>query len=298
MTAMDTNPLAPSTDVVMEGHEEEFKKGLLAISQLTEGKTYLCRAPGSKVPAPDHSKIQVEEFSGIHPAGTVGVHIHLLDPVHREKTVWYLGYQDVISIGALLQTGRLEVQRIAALAGPSVKNPRLLRTRLGAYIDELVEGQLTEGIHRVISGSVLSGRSAQGEILGYLGRYHQQISVLQEGTEREFLGWMAPGVNKFSTVSAFLSSLLPKKKYAFTTNTNGSKRAIIPIGMYERVLPMDILPTFLLRSLAVRDIEQAEQFGCLELEEEDLALCTFVCPGKQEYGPMLREVLTEIEKEG
>ncbi len=165
-------------------------------------------------------------------------------------------------------------------------------------MDELVDGELGEGENRVVSGSVLSGRAARGEVLGYLGRYHHQITCLREGREREFLGWLTPGANKFSTVNIFTSAMSPRKRFAFSTSTHGSERAMVPIGMYERVMPMDILPTFLLRSLLVGDLEQAEKLGCLELDEEDLALCTFVCPGKYEYGPYLRQMLTQIEKEG
>ncbi|MCP5068604.1 MAG: NADH:ubiquinone reductase (Na(+)-transporting) subunit A, partial [bacterium] len=192
-------------------------------------------------------------------------------------------------------------------AGPAVTRPRLLRTRVGASIDDLTSGEVLrlppsggtgEGEARVISGSVLSGRTAQGEVHGFLGRYHHQVSVLAEGREREFLGWLAPGVSKYSTTGSFLSSFLPGKKYAFTTTTNGSDRAIVPIGLYEKVFPLDILPSFLLRALAMGDVEQAEALGALELDEEDLALLTFVCPSKSEHGQKLRDVLTLIEKEG
>jgi Na+-transporting NADH:ubiquinone oxidoreductase subunit A len=137
-----------------------------------------------------------------------------------------------------------------------------------------------------------------GDIFGYLGAYHQQITVLPEGRQREFLGWLTPGADRFSIVNAYLSKLLPGKQFPFSTTTYGSDRAMVPIGMYEAVMPMDILPTFLLRALLVGDLERAEELGCLELDEEDLALCTFVCPGKSEYGPLLRQMLDQIEKEG
>ncbi|MHC4444000.1 MAG: Na(+)-translocating NADH-quinone reductase subunit A [Planctomycetota bacterium] len=298
VTAMDTNPMAASVDTVLADKQKDFEIGLRCVSKLTEGKTFLCKAPGSQVTAPADTNIQTEEFKGPHPAGTVGVHIHTLDPVGRGKIVWYLNYQDVSAIGRLVTTGILDVERVVSLAGPTVKNPRLLKTRMGAWLDELVKDELEDGENRLISGSVLSGRTASGESLGYLGRYHLQISVLQEGRERQLLSWAMPGMNKFSIIGAYISKLFPKKKYNFTTNRNGGQRAIVPIGMYERVMPMDILPTFLLRSLVVGDLEQAERLGCMELEEEDLSLCTFVCPGKIDYGPYLRNILTEIEKEG
>ena len=298
ITAMDTNPLAPSPEEVCRGQEETFEQGLAAIAKLREGHIFLCVEKGSSITAGPYSGVNIEEFTGPHPAGTVGVHIHTLMPVYHERCVWHLDYQDVIAIGKLFMTGELDVTRVISIAGPTVKNPRLIRTRIGASVDEIVDGELEEGESRVISGSVLSGRMAQGEALGYLGRYHHQVTCLREGREREFLGWLTPGANKFSTVNVFTSALSPRRRFAFTTSTNGSERAMVPIGMYERVMPMDILPTFLLRSLVVGDLEQAEKLGCLELDEEDLALCTYVCPGKYEYGPYLRQILTQIEKEG
>lgn len=298
ITAMDTNPLAPEVDLAYAGNEEAFEKGLLCIAKFREGQIYLCTAPGSKIAAGPHSGVSNEEFAGIHPAGTVGVHIHTLCPASRERIAWYVDFRDVIAMGKLFMTGALDVERIISLGGPQVENPRLVRTRMGASTDALTSGELNAGENRVISGSVLSGRAAAGEAMGYLGRYHHQISVLLEGTEREFLGWMSPGKEKFSTINTFISKLSPSRRFDFTTSTNGSVRAMVPIGMYERVMPMDMEPTFLLRALAVGDIERAEQLGCLELDEEDLALCTFVCPGKTDYGPMLRANLTQIEKEG
>jgi Na+-transporting NADH:ubiquinone oxidoreductase subunit A len=298
VTAMDTRPLAPAVDVVLAGREEDFNRGLEALAKLTEGPVYVCKGPNSSIPTPGASKFQIEEFEGPHPAGTAGVHIHFLTPVSRQKAVWVIGYQDVAAAGRLFATGELDVARTVALAGPAVKRPRLLRTRLGASIAALVKGELTEGVNRVISGSVLGGRAAGGEVFGYLGRYHNQIAALPEGGQRIFLGWLSPGFDLYSTVNTFLSRLIPGKKFRFDTAVHGSDRAMVPIGLYERVVPLDILPTFLLRALLIGDVEQAERLGCLELDEEDLALCTFVCPGKAEYGPLLRRVLTMIEKEG
>ena len=264
---------------------------------MSSGPTYLCKEQGSKIDANGVSGVRVEEFAGLHPAGTPGLHIHYLDPVNRQKSVWYIGLQDVVALGHLLKTGVLDPHRVVSLAGPRVANPRLLPTRLGASLDELVIGECGSGENRIISGSVLAGRLASGEILGYLGRYHQQVSVVAEDREREFLGWLKPGFDQFSTAQIFMSGLLGIKKFALTTSTRGSQRAMVPIGMYERVMPLDVMPTFLLRSLIVGDVERAEQLGCLELDEEDLGLCTFVCPGKHNYGPILRNMLNRIQKE-
>jgi Na+-transporting NADH:ubiquinone oxidoreductase subunit A len=298
VTAMDTNPLAPDTGVLLAGHETQFQSGLAVLAKLTDGKLFVCTDPERQIDLPQDGNIQVETFSGPHPSGTVGYHIHVLDPVDRSKTVWHIGLQDVIAIGALFESGQQRMERVVSLAGPAVREPRLIRTRIGASTDDLVADEIVGTDDRVISGSVFSGRTASGDVLGFLGRYHQQVSVLAEGRQREFLGWMAPGLDKFSVINTFVSSWLPKRKLPLTTTTNGSQRNIVPIGVYEKVMPMDLPTTVILKSLLMHDVETAEQVGCLELEEEDLALCTYVCPGKNDYGPHLREVLTTLEKEG
>jgi Na+-transporting NADH:ubiquinone oxidoreductase subunit A len=239
-----------------------------------------------------------EQFSGPHPSGTPGFHIHTLDPAARGRTIWYVGYQDVLAIGRLFGSGDLDDTRVVGLAGPAVERPRLLQTRAGASLDDLTSGELREGDNRVISGSVLSGRTAAGPVLGYLGRYHRQISVLPEGRRRELLGWAAPGLTRFSALGAFASSWIPGRRFALTTSTHGSRRAIVPIGVYEKVWPFDLEPTYLLKALVTHDLERAEELGVMELDEEDVALCTFVCPSKNDYGRFLREVLTTLEKEG
>jgi Na+-transporting NADH:ubiquinone oxidoreductase subunit A len=297
VTAIDTNPLAPDIAQILKNKEEPLINGLKVISRLTDGSLFLCKSPQLTVPETDIAALKTVEFSGPHPAGNAGTHIHFLDPVNKDKMVWTIGVQDVIAIGTLFTTGRIDVERIISLAGPAVINPRLIKTRIGASIEDLINGQLTEGENRVISGSLLSGYRAAGTV-GYLGRYHQQISALPEDRERKFFGWARPGLDKFSVKNVVLSKLFPRKVFNFTTSLNGSLRAIVPIGSYEKVMPLDILPTFLLRSLMVDDIEEAEKLGCLELDEEDIALCTFVSPSKIDYGPVLRRNLTTIEKEG
>jgi len=298
VTAMDTSPLAADPVAVMAGRSADFVAGLEAISQLTDGKVYVCQDEKSTNPGANVPRVQTEVFSGPHPAGLAGTHIHFLDPVGPNKTVWYLNYQDVIAIGSLMLNGVLDNRRVVSLAGPVVTKPRLIETVLGASIDDLVAGQLVDGKScRVISGSVLCGRKSE-PMLSFLGRYHSQISVIEEGTQREFLGWQKPGFEKYSVTRVFASAIASGKKFAFTTSTEGSERAMVPLGTYEKVMPMDLLPTQLLRALIVRDTEQAQQLGALELEEEDVALCTFVCPGKYEYGTLLRDNLTTIQSEG
>ncbi len=295
--AMDSNPLAANVAPLIRERERDFRFGILALTKLTDGTVYVCRRPAEPFPAEEHPQVKAEEFEGPHPAGLPGTHIHKLDPVGPKKTVWTINYQDVIAIGHLVSTGKIDTSRVISVAGPAITTPQLLKTRVGACISELIGGRLAEGNTRVISGSMLNGRPAGGPF-DYLSRYHLQVGAVLEGDEREFLGWVSPGSDKFSIRRVFSSALNSAKRFAFTTSTGGSKRAMVPIGMYEQVMPLDIIPTFLLRSLIVGDSEQAQALGCLELDEEDLALCTFVCPGKYEYGPILRETLTNIELEG
>jgi Na+-transporting NADH:ubiquinone oxidoreductase subunit A len=298
VTAIDTRPLAADPQVVLASARIPFTNGLHVLKHLTEGELHLCTAPGSLIPGRDVDFVNLAEFSGPHPAGLPGTHIHFLDPVSANKSVWTIDYQDVIAIGKLFATGQLSVERVISLAGPMVRIPRLITTRVGASLDDLTKNQLNPGDVRVISGSVLYGRALEAP-KDFLGRYHLQVSALAEGPEREFLGWMGPGLNKFSIKKVFASAMFGNSRAkAFTTSTEGSPRAMVPIGMYEHVMPLDILPTFLLRSLIVDDSEQAQALGCLELDEEDLSLCTFVCPGKMDYGPILRRNLTTIEQEG
>ncbi len=303
VTAIDTNPLAPNPDVVIADHAECFGMGVAAItklSELTAAKLYVCRGQQSRWPevrSDDLKSTHVCAFEGPHPAGLVGTHIHFLDPVSTTKTAWHLNYQDVIAIGYLFKTGQLWQERIVALAGPQVERPRLLRTLLGASLKELIAGEIKKQESRIISGSVLSGRHARGSLV-YLGRYHTQVSVLREGRERNLLEYLWPGTQKHSVLNMFLSKLNKHKRFDLSTSTQGSQRAMVPVGAYEKVMPLDILPTQLLRALITGDTEMAQELGCFELDEEDLALCTYACPGKYEYGPILRDVLTLIEKEG
>lgn len=296
VNAMDTNPLAAEPALIIKENAEAFQNGLTVLSRLNEGKLFVCKAAGTSIPTINASNVQVEEFSGPHPAGLSGTHIHFLDPVSISKFVWYINYQDVIAIGKLFTTGELYVDRVVSLAGPQVKNPRLVRTRLGANLNELTASELADGENRVISGSVLNGHTAVAPV-NYLGRYALQVSVIAEGREKEFLGWISPGSNKFSITRTVLGHF-GHKLFKFTSAINGGHRAMVPIGTYERVMPLDIIPTLLLRDLSAGDTDSAQALGCLELDEEDLALCTFVCPGKNEYGPMLRAALDKIEKEG
>lgn len=294
VTAIDTNPLAANPEVVIREHAEAFEQGINILGKLSGGKVFLCKAPGANIPA---GIAKTEEFGGPHPAGQPSTHIHFLDPVSATKTVWQINYQDVIAVGKLFTAGELFTDRVVSLAGPQVEKPRLVRTRVGANLEEMTAGELKSGDNRTISGSIFGGRTANGPF-AYLGRYHTQVSVLEEGNERLFLGWANPTVDRHSVLNVLTSSLSKSRLFNFSTTTNGGERAMIPVGQYEQVMPLDILATQLLRAIIVGDTDQAQKLGALELEEDDLALCSYVCAGKYEYGPILRDNLTRIEVEG
>jgi len=296
VTATDSNPLAADPAVVIAAKKDAFAQGLEIISKLTDGPVYVCTAVNSGIECPSGEQFVHAEFSGPHPAGLVGTHIHLLEPVSEQKVVWHIRAQDVIGIGELFATGRLPVERVIALTGPMVKNPRLIKTRLGADTNDLVRGELSAGNVRVVAGSVLNGHHAV-QWAAYLGRYDRQITVLQEGAPRELFAFLRPGFGKYSAARAFAGNLFGKE-FHFTTSQNGSPRAMVATGSFEAVMPLDILATPLLKALLVRDTDGARELGCLELDEEDLALCSFVCTGKYNYGSHLRRNLHEIEVNG
>ncbi|MCU8058511.1 Na(+)-translocating NADH-quinone reductase subunit A [Shewanella oncorhynchi] len=298
VTAIDTNPLAADPRLIIAEQTEAFKAGLLVLSRLTEGKVYLCQDKGEAIVKEALPQLEVRRFDGVHPAGLVGTHIHFTLPVSLERQVWHIGYQDVIAYGKLFQTGELYTDRIVALGGPSVLNPRLLRTQLGAELSALVSDEIKPGHNRVVSGSVLSGHTAAG-VHDFLGRFHNQVSVLSEDSQHHVLPWVRGGSDKFSITRAVTSRLFGATKlFEFTTHQGGSARAMMAFGQLDRVMPLDILPTLLVRDLVVRDTDEAQALGALELDEEDLALCTFVCPGKYDFGKELRACLDVIEREG
>ncbi len=297
VTAIDTYPLAVDPSIIIDQDPEAFVNGLVLMSRLTDGKVHVCTGPDAGIPMPELEQIEHTEFEGPHPAGLAGTHIHFLEPVSVSRTVWHIGYQHVLAMGRLFAKGHLSTRRIVTLGGPKVLKPRLLRTRMGACVNDILEGELEDGPVRVISGSILSGHRATGP-LGYLGRYHRQVTVLAEGQEREFMHWARLGFGKYSATRAFAAHFSREHPAELSTTQNGSVRALVPIGAFERVMPLDILATPLLKAIVVQDTDSAQQLGALELDEEDLALCAFVCNGKYEYGPALRETLDEIEANG
>lgn len=277
VSALETDPLAPRVAPLLRARAEDFARGVAALTRLTPGTVFVC-ARGDGMPTlPDAERVVPARFDGPHPAGLPGTHAHFLDPVDPGpgRTVWHVGWQDVAAIGRLLVTGRLPTERIVALGGPSLVNPRLVRTRLGASTEDLLRGELRGGPCRVISGSVLSGRQAVGS-RAYLGRLHTQVCVLPEGAAARPRGLFGGR--------------------AWTTALGGRRSAFFPLERFESVFPLDLPLLPLLRALAVGNVDAVQALGGLELVEEDLALVSYLCPGKLDYGALLRAALVEIER--
>ncbi|MDC0093340.1 Na(+)-translocating NADH-quinone reductase subunit A [Alphaproteobacteria bacterium] len=295
ITAMDTEPLCPDAELIISQDLKAFNEGVKKISLLTKGNVFICTKNDSQLKLNDFNTY---EFAGPHPAGLAGTHMHFLDAPSAIKTVWSIGYQDVIAIGKLFLTGFIDISRIISIAGPHALKPRLIKTVLGASLDDILEGEYNKADGcRVISGSVLSGFHATNE-LAYLGKYSRQITIIKEDLEKHFFGWIKPQPNKFSVMPVLLSAFGFFKLFNLTSNLNGGRRAMVPTGVFETLMPQDFLPTQMLRALLVMDTDVAQTLGALELDEEDLALCTFACPAKYEYGSALRDSLQKIEKEG
>ena len=295
ITAMDTEPLSPNADIIIMNDQTAFEEGVKRISLLTNGNVFICKKENSEIRV---NGFDTYEFAGPHPAGLSGTHMHFLDPPNANKTVWSINYQDVIAIGKLFLNGYIDINRTVSISGPLSSNPRLVKTVMGASLDDILEGEYNKvEDSRIISGSILSGFHASGD-MAYLGKYSRQITIIKEDKEKHFFGWIKPQPNKYSVMPVLLSAFSFFKLFNLTSNLNGGRRAMVPTGVFESLMPQDFLPTQLLRSLLVMDTDVAQSLGALELDEEDIALCTFACPAKYEYGTALRDSLTKIEKEG
>jgi len=272
VTAMDTNPLAVDAGFVIKNHDKHFQSGLELVRLLTQGPVFVCQAPGPTLVQEPDQQLRSVTFSGHHPAGLPGTHIHRLLPAHKKRSVWHIGYQDVIAIGALCATGKYLNERVISLAGPGVKNPSLMHAHLGAKLDDLLANELITDDVEIISGSVLSGRKS-----AFLGRYHTQVSVLPDSRRAPRTNWL--------------------KRFLGTAN-HALPDALIATEALERAMVLDILPVPLLRALSVGDMEAAERLGCMELVEEDVALLSYACTSNANYGVLLRNVLNELEGRG
>jgi Na+-transporting NADH:ubiquinone oxidoreductase subunit A len=299
VTAIETHPLAADPAVIVEPARAAFDAGLAVLARLTDGPVHLCTAPGWQGPTGDPGRVRHTEFSGPHPAGLTGTHIHFLDPVSADRVVWHVGYQDVIAIGRLFRDGVLDFSRTVALGGPGFERPVLLQSRAGASIDDLCAGRLQprgRATVRLVSGPVLSGREARGAE-AHLGRYHQQIAAIPEGEGHRWFGWLRL-FSRGHSFSGLLRRHRPLTRGVQSTAAGGVPRTLLPAEAFDKVMPLDILTVPLLRALLIRDTDQAQALGCLELDAEDLALCSYVCPGKLDYGSILRVNLAQIERYG
>ena len=297
ISAFKSGPLAIDNDFALYGMDELFQKGLDIISKLTNGKTHLNldgNTNSSKVFS-DAKGVELNSFSGPHPAGNVGIQIHHLDPINKGDVVWYLEPQDIIVIARLFTEGKYDVSRIISLCGSEVSKPRYYRTISGSCVANLISDNVKRENNRIICGDVLSGKKIDKN--GYLGFYDTQLTVIKEGNEQEFLGWALPGINKFSMSKSYFSWLFPTRKYNIDTNMRGEERAYVVTGQYEKVLPMDIFPQQLVKAIMIEDIDLMEKLGLYEVGPEDFALCEFVCTSKIEVQSLIRHGLDILRKE-
>ncbi|MGB3849738.1 MAG: Na(+)-translocating NADH-quinone reductase subunit A [Tunicatimonas sp.] len=298
VSTFDTSPLAPDYDFLLKGQGNYFEAGIEVLKKFTTGKVHLGVDAAAEVsPVVGTAKgIEVHKFSGRHPAGNVGVHIHHVDPIGKGQVVWTLDPYGVVQIGRLFLDGRYDASKLVALTGSEVKEPQYYRTYQGACIDKLVAGTLKNDHVRYISGNVLTGDKIAAD--GYLGFYDHQITVIPEGDYYEFLGWMKPTTNKLSFHRAvgLLSFLNPKKEFVLDSNMRGEERAFVQTGVYEQVLPMDILPEYLIKAIMAEDYEDMEALGIYEVIEEDLALCEFIDVSKHDFQHLIREGINLIRE--
>jgi Na+-transporting NADH:ubiquinone oxidoreductase subunit A len=297
ISAFNSAPLTIDNDFALYGMDELFQKGLDYITKLSGGKTHL-NIDGTTNPSKVFTGakgVEINKISGAHPAGNVGIQVHHIDPINKGEVVWYLQPQDVIAIARLFTEGKYDVSRIVALAGSQVKKPKYYRTIAGATIANLVTDNINEGVNRIISGDILTGKHI--DVNGTLGFYDTTITVIEEGKHQEFLGWILPGLHKFSASKTFLSWLTPSKKYTLNANMHGEERAYVMTGEYEKVLPMDIFPAHLIKACMIEDIELMENLGIYEVSPEDFALCEFVCTSKIEVQTIIRNALKLVRKE-
>ncbi|WP_346854717.1 Na(+)-translocating NADH-quinone reductase subunit A [uncultured Draconibacterium sp.] len=295
ISTFDTAPLAPDFNFIVDGNMDTFQTGVNALAKLTEGKVILGVNAGSTFTGVKN--VEINTFEGPHPAGNVGIQIANTKPLNKGEVVWTINVQDVLFIGRLFKTGKVDFTKTVALTGSEVSAPKYYQTVLGAPVASLTEGKLIDADYkqRIISGNVLTGTKVKKQC--YLGFYDSQISVIPEGDEFELFGWADPGFGKFSATKTFFGKLFPKKEYTLNANLHGGERAFVLSGQYEKLVPIDILPVYLLKAILVNDIDKMEQLGIYEVVEEDLALCEYACTSKIEVQKILREGINTMIKE-
>lgn len=297
ISGFNTAPLTPELEFIFKHDNSGFQAGINAFSRLTDGKIHLSVIDKSENLFSSLTNVEFHTFKGPHPAGNIGIQIHHIDPLNLGEKVWYVDFQDVCAIGNLFLTGKFHTTKFITVGGSGVKNPTYIKTRrcvqIGSILhDNIVKNEKT----RIISGDILTGKTSSFE--NGIGYYHQSITVIQEGGNRHFLGWVSLGINHYSASNTFISKLLPEKEYSFNTMMKGDNRAIIPFGYWESVLPMDLIPNYLIRSILAKDIEEMEKLGIYECDEEDFALCSFVCQSKFPVHQIIRDGLELLEAEG
>jgi Na+-transporting NADH:ubiquinone oxidoreductase subunit A len=294
ISGFDSAPLAPDSDFMFASELAVIQAGINVVSKLTDGKVYLGLREGSSLSL--LKGVEINYFNGPHPAGNVGIQLHQVKPVNKGEKVWTIDLQGLVYIGRLFSTGKLNFEKMVALTGSEATNPMYYKTVLGAGLAPLINGKTRQAAtERIISGNVLTGTRMDAD--EYLGFYHHQLTIIPEGNQIEPFGWAMPGLDKFSAGKTFLSSLLPRKEYVLDANFHGGERAFVVSEQYEKVLPMDILPVFLLKAILANDIDKMEQLGIYEVVEEDMALCEFVCTSKIEVQEILRNGISSMIKE-
>ncbi|WP_304516695.1 Na(+)-translocating NADH-quinone reductase subunit A [Cecembia rubra] len=297
ISGFDSHPLAPDYGFLLQGEESNFQAGIDILSKLTSGKIHLNVNGESAIPSvfANAKGVELNKFSGPHPAGNVGVQIHHIDPINKGDIVWTINPYGVVQIGKLFLEGKYDASKLVAVTGSEAAKSGYVKTFLGACVDTMVSGNTKQDNIRVVSGNVLTGERINKD--GYLGFYHQQITLLPEGDQYEFLGWMKPTASRLSYHRALglLSFLSPNKEYVLDTNTNGEERAFVQTGVFESVTPMDILPVYLLKAILAEDFDEMEELGIYEVVEEDLALCEFVDVSKHPVQEIVRKGIDLIQ---
>lgn len=293
-----TAPLAADYDYVLQGKEAELQAAVTALAKLTSGQVHVCVGKNTNSPLAGLSGVSLHQVSGPHPSGNVGTQINKIDPVNKGETVWTVTPQDLVIIGDLFLTGKFNAERLVAMVGSSIKNPRYFKTKIGSEIATMVydKGIEKDANARIISGNVLSGKQVKPD--GSLDYYSNTITVIPEGNDYELFGWNKPVFNKISTSRAMTFSwLTPKKKFDLNTNTNGEHRAFVVTGGYEEVFPLDIFPMQILKACMYKDLDEMEVLGMYEVAPEDFALTEFICVSKQPHQKIIREGLDLMLKE-
>lgn len=296
INCMDTSPLANDPAFSLKDRSEDFRAGVMAMGVLCDQVHAVTGTRGDDALFQGVDGVSYHRFEGKHPTGLVSTHMGKIDPIGKGDVVWWVHARDLVHIGHLLLKGRYSIERVVAVAGPGISDPHYIRTQMGVRINDLVTDQLKPGEQRFISGGILWGRAKSLE--NFLGFYNDLLTVLPEGREQHFLGWMAPGISMPSFTKAFLSAFLGSKRFDMNTNLNGGKRAIVQSGIYDRVVALDLYPEFLIKATIARDIDDMERLGILECAPEDFALCTYICPSKTEVSQIIAEGLELMEKEG